>query len=259
MIKVVNRRIGGNMFHYAHFLCDCLFPEVIHKVNEHRTIVREKNIVQTIGNFHTLYTQVMGVDHIELPSKQFIELNVETISYRNKEVYNTKKYFDQFRSFIFTRYPPPSTSYPSVLLIKRSERVNLIDDPDLKRQQDANSFKTGKERREMDQIDRIEQELSNIYPYSKGVYLEHMPFEEQVWHFYHATLIICAHGAAMSNLFFCQPGTVVLEVTCGMTWEFFDDLSRGLSLNHIKCHTNRYEDIMKMILSSSKKLNYRAK
>ena len=141
MIKVVNNRVGGNMFHYAHFLCDCLFPEVIHRVYEYRTVVRLKNIVQTIGNFHTLYTHVMGVDHIELPSKQFNELNVETITYRNKEVYNTKKYFDQFRSFIFTRYPPPpSISYPSILLIKRSERVNLIDDQDLKRQQDENSF-----------------------------------------------------------------------------------------------------------------------
>jgi hypothetical protein len=169
MIKVNNNRVGGNMFHYAHFLCDCLFPEVIHRIYEFPTVVRKKHIVQTIGNFHTLYTNVMNVNHIELPCKEFKELNVETITYRNKEVYNTRTYFDQFRSFIFTRYPPPSTPYPDILLIKRSERVNLIDDPELKKKQDPNSFKTGKERREIDQIDRIEQELTHLFSTSKGV------------------------------------------------------------------------------------------
>ena len=81
------------MFHYAHFLCDCLFPEVIHQIYEFHTVVREKTIIQTIGNFHTLYTDIMNVKHIELPIKEFSELNVQTIAYRNKEVYNTKKHY----------------------------------------------------------------------------------------------------------------------------------------------------------------------
>jgi len=255
MIKVVNNRVGGNMFHYAHFLCDCLFPEVIHQIYEFHTVVREKTIIQTIGNFHKLYTDVMNVKHIELPIKEFNELNVQTIAYQNKEVYHTKKHFDQFRSFIFARYPPPSISYPAVLIIKRFDRINLIDDPELKKKQDANSLKTGKERREIDRIDQIEQELVHMYPSSKAVYLEHMPFEEQVWHFHHAKLIICAHGAAMSNLFFCQKGATVIEVTCGMKWSFFDELSLELGLNHIKCHTNQYDHVMKSITSSVEKLN----
>jgi hypothetical protein len=253
MIKVVNQRIGGNMFHYAHFLCDCLFPEVIHRIYEFPTVVREKNMTQTIGNFHTLYTEIMKVKHIELSTNQFDSLDAQTITCPRKESLCTRKDFDQFRSFIFSKYPLSlPSSYPTILLIKRAERIVLIDDPYLKHHQDQNSLKTGKERREIDQIDRIEQELSQLYPGAKGVYLEHMPFEEQVRHFYHANYIICAHGAAMSNLFFCQPTTTVLEVTCGMSWSFFDELSQELRLRHIKCHTNQYDSVMKLILSTLK-------
>ncbi|HBY67734.1 MAG TPA: hypothetical protein DEG69_08265, partial [Flavobacteriaceae bacterium] len=29
VIKIKNRRRKGHLFHFAHFLCDCLFPEII--------------------------------------------------------------------------------------------------------------------------------------------------------------------------------------------------------------------------------------
>ena len=29
MIKVKNKRVSGFIFHYAHFICDCLFPEIV--------------------------------------------------------------------------------------------------------------------------------------------------------------------------------------------------------------------------------------
>ena len=87
MIKVVNRRIGGNMFHYAHFLCDCLFPEVIRRIYEFPTVVRQKSIEQTIGNFHTLYTEIMKVNHMELPGESFKELDVPTITYQKKNLF----------------------------------------------------------------------------------------------------------------------------------------------------------------------------
>jgi hypothetical protein len=64
--------------------------------------------------------------------------------------------------------------------------------------------------------------------------------------------LLGVHGAAMSNLFFCQPTTTVLEVTCGMSWSFFDELSQGLGLRHIKCHNNQYDPVMKLILSTLK-------
>ena len=32
MIKIINKRKGGFLYHYAHFLCDCLFPEIINNI-----------------------------------------------------------------------------------------------------------------------------------------------------------------------------------------------------------------------------------
>lgn len=51
MIKVINSRDGGSLFHYAHFICDCLFPEIICDIFKYDEVIREKNIHQTIGNF----------------------------------------------------------------------------------------------------------------------------------------------------------------------------------------------------------------
>ena len=44
MIKIKNVRQNGYMFHYAHFICDCLFPEVISNIFNYKEVVREKNM-----------------------------------------------------------------------------------------------------------------------------------------------------------------------------------------------------------------------
>ena len=51
MIKVVNERKDGSLYHYAHFICDCLFPEVVNELYKYKQIVRKKSLDQTIGNF----------------------------------------------------------------------------------------------------------------------------------------------------------------------------------------------------------------
>jgi capsular polysaccharide biosynthesis protein len=71
-----------------------------------------------------------------------------------------------------------------------------------------------------------------------------MPFKEQVKLFNNAKLIILAHGAAMSNIFFCKKGTTIIEVTCNTKWEFFDNISSILNLNHIKIDDNNIDTII---------------
>ena len=61
MIKVKNKREGGSLFHYAHFICDCLFPEIIADIFNYKEVIREKHIHQTIGNFSKIYTDVMMI------------------------------------------------------------------------------------------------------------------------------------------------------------------------------------------------------
>jgi hypothetical protein len=51
----------------------------------------------------------------------------------------------------------------------------------------------------------------------------------------------------MSNMFFCKEGIKIVEVTCGWKWSFFDKISNILNLNHIKCHENNFDSIIKYI------------
>jgi hypothetical protein len=240
MIKVINRRKRGSLFHYAHFLCDCLFPEIINQLYLHGEVIREKSIHQTLGNFSKIYEEVMGTRNRELLKEEFDQLTLPPLIYKTKEDYSTLHNFNRFRDFIFDRYDIPTTplpNFPQILLIKRDDRISLIDDPYL-RSLNTN-ITTGKERREIDQIDKIESHLQNNYNSNfSAVYLERLSFEEQVRYFHSASFIICAHGAGMSNMFFCEKGTTIFEVVCGREWEFFDVISTILSLNHIKCHTN---------------------
>lgn len=250
MIKVINSRVDGSLFHYAHFICDCLFPEIICDIFNYDEVIRKKNIHQTIGNFSKIYTDVMMIQNTELLDNDFNHLNVDTIYYKNKENYCDKMYFDKFRNFIFERYNinnlEYNNDYPEVILIKRNGRINLIDDEYLSKIN--TNITTGKERREINNINDIEEFLQNKYKNKfKSLYFEKLPFEEQVKYFNNTKLIICAHGAVMSNMFFCKEGTKIIEVTCGCSWPFFDKISNILNLNHIKCCENSFDNIIKYI------------
>ena len=241
MIKIKNTRKDGSLFHYAHFICDCLFPEIINDVFNYDEIIREKNINQTIGNFHNIYTEVMMTKHTECLDKIFNNLNINIISYKNKETYCDKIHFNKFRNFIFSRYKihnlEYNKDYPEIILIKRGGRVNLIDDKYLAKKN--TNITSGKERREIKNIDTVETYLKEKYNNKfKSLFFEHMSFKEQILYFNNAKLIICAHGAVMSNMFFCKEQTTIIEVTCNTSWPFFDKISSILNLNHIKCEKN---------------------
>ena len=288
MIKVVNNRKSGSLFHYAHFICDCLFPEIINNIYHYEEVFRKKNIHQTICNFDKIYTEVMTTKNNELLQEDFDKLNVVTVIYKIKEDYLDKLYFDKFRNFIFQRYEinflEYNQNYPEIILVKRDGRINLIDDEYFK---NINiNTTTGKERREIHEIDKVEEYLKNKYDNkfiplknsirtcglnslrglpnedesvgadsnlrrSKSIFFEHMPFKEQVKYFNNAKLIICAHGAVMSNMFFCKENTMIIEITCNMNWEFFNNMSNILNLKHIKCIKNEYNEIIKCIESNS--------
>lgn len=250
MLKIVNRRIDGSLFHYAHFICDCLFPEIVSGVYKYSRVYREKSIHQTLGNFDKIYKDVMRIEHIELPKQEFDNLNVRPSYYKLRQHLSNAECFNKFRKFIFDRYTINTkvfdSRYPEVLLIKRYDRIKLIDDEELNKVN--HNFKTGKERREIQDIDEVEKYLINKYDHRfKSVYLEFTEFEEQVKYFNNAKLIICAHGAGMSNMFFCKPGTKIIEVTCGTPWYFFDVISSILKLNHIKQHVNTLDHTLKCI------------
>jgi hypothetical protein len=247
MIRVKNNRKGGNLFHYAHFVCDCLFPEIINDIHLYDVVIREKTLDQTLGNFEKIYTNIMNIAHEELCPDEFNNSKVKLIVYKNKEHYLEKKYFDKFRTFIFQKcIKYDSKKYPEVILIKRGKRINLIDDPYLAKIN--TNITNGKERREIHNVLDVEYFLKKKYDSKfESLFFENLSFQEQVMLFHNAKLIICAHGAVMSNMFFCKENTKIIEITCDTFYPFFDQMSKILSLKHIKCTKNNFDDVTECI------------
>jgi hypothetical protein len=167
-IKVVNnkRNINTRLFHYAHFICDCLFPEIINELYKYDIIFRRKTIFQTIGNFSSIYEDVMQNKNIEIPLNIFAELHCKNINLDSKYDYiKNINHVNKFLLYIYKRYQIiPNlfyNNYPEVLLIKRGGRIDLIDDTELKILNKHTS--TGKERREINNIDSLENYLNIKY------------------------------------------------------------------------------------------------
>jgi hypothetical protein len=224
MLPVINVRAnGGHLFHYAHFFCDCVFPEVLNELYKYKTIYRQENLNQTLGNFKTLYEDILQNESIELPEEAFSKLGVAGTILPDKWKYVNKESFNIFRDYIFNRYKINKNiyikSYPPVLLIRRGSRIPLISNPLLAAKNKNRS--TGAERREINEINSLEMFMREKFQSNlRVVYLEGMSIVEQINLFNNAKLIVLAHGAAMSNLFFCKENTILIEAGCGF-WSFF--------------------------------------
>jgi|TARA_Y100000289_G_scaffold39201_1_gene38623 hypothetical protein len=256
-IKVTNERTGGNLFHYAHFICDCLYPEFLSGVFDYTDVFRLKSIHQTLGNFASFYEEISGSKNHELALESFESLDYDHVICQRKEDENDLANFESFRDFIFNRLDVKALidemnklycSAPEILLIKRGEPTELISDEELKLENPNQT--NGKERREILGIDKVEEKLKNIYgSRMRSVVLEEMPFRMQVFLFNQAKFIICAHGACMSNLFFCESGTKILEVQAQTAqdraigaghYPFFDYISKTLDLDQHKIKNNPF-------------------
>ena len=258
-ILIINKRNPGSLFHYAHFICDCLYTEIINDIHiNYKKVVRIKNIDQTLGNFVKIYEEVMKIPSIEMDVAEFYKQNITPIILDPKEKYTDITNINKFREYIFNIYNINSLeyldNYPEIILIKRGGRIQLIDDEELK--VINTNISTGKERREIKDIDKIHKYLNDKYTNKfQTILLEDKSFEEQVKLFNNAKLIITAHGAAMSNLFFCKKNTTVIEITCGVHWPFFDVISKQLELKHIKIDNNNSDHIIDVISLQSSSLH----
>ena len=255
-IKVKNKRQGGNLFHYAHFICDCLFPEVIYGIPQYHHVFRLKNLHQTLGNFEHIYDEVFKSINIELCENGFNKIDCEEKIIERLPSHENISDFKKFIDFVFCSLSidgVDKSNFPEVLLIKRGSTEDLISDPDLKKENtDIANISNGKDRREIENIDKVSEFLREKYGDKfSSLVLEDVDFKDQVLHFHNAKMIVCAHGAAMANLFFCQPGTTVIEVGYNSNTQtpedkrigkggfpFFDAICRVLNLNQHKIKNN---------------------
>jgi len=250
MIKIKNQRDIGYLFHYAHFITDCLFVEVINEVYKYHEVIREKNIDQTLGNFYKIYEEVMQMKNIELNKEEFDKINKDVIIYDKREVYANEYYFDKFRTYIFSRYninfSSYDSNYPEVLLIKRGHVIDLIDDTILKKENN------GINRGDINNIGIVKKHLKKKYKHKfNSIILENIPFVEQVKYYSNAKIIICFHGACMANLLFCKKSvTKVIEIARRQkeSYTFVSCvIPKILNLQHNICYKNNPSDVIKFI------------
>jgi hypothetical protein len=96
--------------------------------------------------------------------------------------------------------------------------------------------------RKFHNLEQVEASLS-IYGF-KTVYLEGMSSVDQILLFQSAEFIIGAHGAGLSNLLFCEPGTKVIELMpCVEFRSYFWFISQKLDLVYgLQFCANGYDD-----------------
>jgi len=239
MIKVINQT---NIFfwNFAHFMFECLFPEINLNLHNEDLIMRKNSVDQTLGIYLKLYEEIMGVKVIEVSEKEFSEFPAPLRIVKS----NTKpslEEFDNFRNYMFSKFPIKiSPRYAPILLIQRGCNKTQAESLDISEDQS----KTGYESREIKDIEILKSFLKENYPANhECIVLEEMPIQQQMEYFVNAKIIIGAHGAGLSNTLFCQPETCVIEVDCvdatggslAKNWEHFRTISTALKLKHLLC------------------------
>ena len=234
----------GVLFHYAPFMLHVVFPEIVNEVYSYDRVYRPKTPDHSIGNFSSIYEELMSTKNIEVNPREFQALPSNIIFSEFKREYCNRQHFDKVRNYIFSKYGIDGSvyeeKYPEVLLVKRST-VNLIDDEEFKKQLNPHMLANGTMRREIQNIDTVEEMLRQQYGDKFGtVSLESIPHKEQVRYFNSAKYIICSHGGAVVNSLFCKEGTKIVEVHSlpNNPFKLFDWISETLDLQHIKCMNN---------------------
>jgi len=235
------------LFHYAHFVCDFLFPLICNGYHNFKTIIREKCLNQTIGVFGEMFKEITETKYEELPTKEYNNYSALELIIAKKEDLKESD-FTFFQNFMWEKYKVKDNIgvWPEVVLIKRTNQKLLNIDEFETSKNDIYRLNNGSERREIKEFTKVQDELMNKFPGKiETISLENTSFEYQVNLFYHAKVIVAAHGAALTNLFFCKPKTTIVEIK-SISWPFFNTISNTLTLNHIICENN-FDSIKKVI------------
>ena len=266
---------GGYLFHYAHFLCDALFTTFTanpNAVKHKKKLARSEHPEQTLGIFSGVYERILNCIIEEYQTDRFREdEDFPRINIPSKEDLFNATTLNSFRGFIFSKVEeaqPKSEGYPEILLIKRKTQ-QLVSGPRMEALIDSYSTfvdkhkehekwqdvatvgdlrHNGSERREINRIETLSNILKELYGNAyKSVFLEDLEFEQQVAYFSQARVIICAHGAAISNMMFANPLCTLVEVNefngTIKEYPFFDKITSTLGCSHLKV-PNRLEKII---------------
>ena len=274
-LRIWNQKKSGYLFHYAHFLCDALFTTFTSNpdaVKHKKKFVRSEHPEQTLGIFTGVYERILNCIVEEYQTQRFEKDEEFTrINTPGREDLFNATTLNSFRGFIFSKVAETRGEierYPEILLIKRKTH-QLVSGPRMEALLDSYSAfidkhkenekwenvatvgdlrKNGAERREINRIETLSNILKELYGNAyKSVFLEDLEFEQQVAYFSQARVIICAHGAAISNMMFANPLSTLVEVNefngTIKQYPFFDEITSALGCSHLKV-PNRLEKII---------------
>jgi hypothetical protein len=221
---------GGSVEHYYHFLFDLVFP-VFEITGQQKsiTIVAETQLAPIAKELFC--DKIKFID----PESKFRGGTMD-LRGMNPRVYRIdERQILNFRNFISEwMIGKPLSHTGDLLLIERSLPPDyyLSDECSVKgggslRRSIANHSEISDDLRIL-----VETGMLEGIKTMRNVKLEGMPFHEQIQLFASAKLIVGQHGAGLSNIVFCKPGTHVVEINDRRECRHFKLLSKVAGVCH---------------------------
>jgi len=254
-IKVINKRLGGYLWHYGHFFHDCIIDEYNLLFNlPIQNVIRLDNSEQSIGTFNKIYETVIKKKNLEYKLDKFNKIYSKTkliIGYFQGPY--PENYFNKIYKYVISNFYNKNIRKYDIILIERDVQKLKYDIKTLKIDKNKTKNKiisTGKNRRYIKNHDKLKNYLSNKFNNKfKNIILEHLSFSEQITYFNNAKIIIAQHGAGLVNLVFCKQNTKILEIE-PIPVLVFKNMSNTKKLKYNSCK-NEFNDIIQNIIKIS--------
>lgn len=245
-VKVINTRFAGALWHYYHFLIDCLHKE--YNIAE-KNIIRLDLPYQTIGTFDNIYKTIAKKKNIEYGEKKFENIYCKTklIKSLNTNGPFSINFFNEFCNYCIKHFFNKNYNKYEIILIERGTQKLKYNKENLNKYISQNislkNVKTGSERRSINNHNKLDIYLQNKFKnkYS-NIILENTSIANQITLFNNAKIIIAQHGAALANLIFCKTNTKILEIE-PINLPCFKNIAYSKQLKYYSCK-NEIQDIV---------------
>ena len=255
-IKIINVRDGGWLWHYFHFLIDCLHKEIESNIIA-KNIIRLDRPDQSIGQNKTIYMQLSNKNNIELKQEIFENIYCKTKVIRSINHIGPfpDKSFDKIYKLSEKMYISSFPKYKIVLIERGTQKLKYTE-KDMKNQVvvykpnelNINCVKSGKERRYIKDHDKLHKILKDKYKDDiLNIVLETLDKDmaKQITIFRNASIIIGVHGAGLANVIFCKPNTTMLEIE-PIPIPCFKNIAQSKNIRYIRCR-NDIQDIVQKL------------
>ncbi len=221
ILKIQNH--WGSVEHFYHFIFGFLIPlekYIFENLQgDLNCIVRscgpvmDSILIDIIGNKTTILEQR---EHAELLESVTSEHVVQLSGFDHPKLYS-EKIVTEFSSRVIENIGDNSSSNKlnDVSNNKQEPRIIIIDrgaPHEFYLSEKSEKPDASKMRRSIPNMQEIFQAVKTKFPNAHYAQMEHSPIKEQISLFESADVIIAQHGAALSNLIWCQPECLVIEI-----------------------------------------------